>query len=250
MKLVAIFAATRREVNAVRRVFLVEEETRVAGCRWVIGRRGACRLFLVQTGVGNAKAGSACRQAFLRQQFDLAIACGFGCALTSAQIGDLLIGTEVMRHPGLGQSANVGEVVPCAAALTGAAINSAREAGVAVRSGRLVTVPAVVWRASDKREMAAETGAIGLDMESAMIGAAAREWQVPFLAVRAVSDLLDEDLPLDFNLFLEPGGWAVRAVACLMRPSRLVGLTRLRAQAATASDRMTAFFRSFLDAPV
>ena len=41
-----------------------------------------------------------------------------------------------------------------------------------------------------------------------MIGAEAAERRIPFAVIRAVSDLLDEDLPLDFNLFLTPSDWS------------------------------------------
>src|SRR2546426_7158003 len=41
---------------------------------------------------------------------------------------------------------------------------------------------------------------------------------VPFLLVRAVSDRADEDLPMDFNLWLSPWG-RVRGVAYLLRRS-------------------------------
>jgi adenosylhomocysteine nucleosidase len=62
-----------------------------------------------------------------------------------------------------------------------------------------------------------------------------------------VSDLLDEDLPLDFNLFLTPDGWPKGALACLTHPSRLLGLKRVRAQATLATERLTRFFERFLD---
>ncbi|MEE8241656.1 MAG: hypothetical protein V3R16_10335, partial [Nitrospirales bacterium] len=72
-----------------------------------------------------------------------------------------------------------------------------------------------------------------------------QERHVPFVVVRAVSDLLEEDLPMDFNQFLTPAGWLPGAAACLRHPSSLVGLGRLRAQCTTAATRMTSFFREF-----
>ena len=72
-----------------------------------------------------------------------------------------------------------------------AAIQAAACAGIPSRLGPFVTVPHVVWRAEEKHEIGAATGAVGLDMESFEVGRAAQGRNVPFLVVRAISDLRD-----------------------------------------------------------
>lgn len=215
--------------------------------RWVVGRRGGCRLFLYQTGVGVERAGAVCKSALASRPFDLAVASGFACALIPAAVGDLLIGTDVLSHGGEIGRPGGGPVWTCSDELTAAAGRSAAGAGLAVRSGRFVTVARVLCRAAEKRQIAASTGAIGLDMESAAVCAAAIERQVPVVIARTASDLVDEDLPLDFNLFLGPSGWARGAWTCATHPASLIGLNRLRRQAATGADRLTRFFERFLD---
>lgn len=215
------------------------------GVRWIVGRRGMVRLYLVQTGVGSDSTRAVCREAFRRLSVDLAVSSGFACALIPAQVGDVLIGTEVMAHPGPEPGTNL--TFPCFAAASAAACRAAEEAGLAPRRGGFVTVPRILWRAKDKRAMAG-TGAIGLDMESAAIGAAAAEHRIPFIIVRAVSDLVDEDLPLDFNLFQGLAGWGRGLAGLVARPSRAVGLHRLHRQAAVAALHLTRFFEKFLDA--
>jgi adenosylhomocysteine nucleosidase len=244
MQQVGIFTATRWEFNAVRRAISVETRTRVAGSRCAIGRRGNAKLYLFQTGVGIVKAGAVCREAFASQPLDLAISSGFACALTSSHIGDLLIGTDVVLHRGTGLPSEVSKPVPCAEGVGASAISAA---GVAARAGRFVTVRHVLCQASEKHVLAAETGAIGLDMESAAVGMVAAQHRVPFAIVRAVSDLLDEDLPLDLNLFLRPTGWPKGVLLCLAQPASLLGLNRLRKQSVLASDRLATFLGRFLD---
>lgn len=243
---VGIFTATRWELNSIRRAVLIEAERHVGDSRWVIGRRGSCRLFLIQTGIGPSRAGAVCRNALGRQPFDVAMASGFACALTPCRVGEILIGRDVIRQDGPDSSAK-GDVLTCAEHLRALAIRTAREAGLPAREGRLVTVPRVLWRAAEKHEVAASSGAVGADMESAAVGAAAAERNIPFLVIRGVSDLVDEDLPFDFNVFLGSGGWARAALTCLAEPSRLLALNRLRRQAALAAERMTTFFGKFLD---
>lgn len=247
MKQVGIFTATRWELNAVRGAIQVEGERRLAGSRCVIGRRGNCRLWLYQMGVGFERASAVCREALVSQPLDLAVSSGFACALASCRIGELLIGRDVIMYRDRACSLDPCEAVPCSPEFSAAAIKAAGGMNVTARAGRFVTVPRVLWRAREKGGVAAATGAVGLDMESAAVGAAARERQVPFVIIRAVSDLVDEDLPLDFNLFLTPPGWVRGALACLARPSSVIGLLRLRAQSLVASERITTFFGRFLD---
>ena len=106
-----------------------------------------------------------------------------------------------------------------------------------------MSVGHIVWRASEKARYAQMTGAIGLDMESAALAREAKHAQVPFVILRTASDLLDEDLPLDFNLFLRPTGWLKGIGSVLAAPSSLAGLGRLRRQSRSAAEKLTEFFQ-------
>jgi adenosylhomocysteine nucleosidase len=105
----------------------------------------------------------------------------------------------------------------------------------------------VVWQAEEKRRLQRATEATGLDMESAAVAAVAQERGLPMAIVRTVSDLADEDLPLDFNLFLRPTGWVKGMQAIIVRPSSLVGLNRLRKQSRVAADRLTEWFHLYAE---
>lgn len=247
MKRVGIFTATRWEQEAVSQAILIEERARVGGVPCVIGRRGACRVSVFRTGMGPVKAGAVSREALASCSLDLAVSSGFACALTSSQIGDLLIGTDVSSWQAEICSIDVSESVPCAVELQAAALMSARRVGLTVRTGRFVSVSQVLWRAEEKQRVAAGTGAVGLDMESAALGAIAKEQRVPFLVARTVSDLLDEDLPLDFNLFLTPKTWPQGLWRVARRPSCLAGILRLRRQSQAAAVRLTRFIEVFLN---
>jgi len=247
LKRVGIFTATRWEQEAVSQAILIEERARVGGVPCVIGRRGACRVSVFRTGMGPVKAGAVSREALASCSLDLAVSSGFACALTSSQIGDLLIGTDVSSWQAEICSIDVSESVPCAVELQAAALMSARRVGLTVRTGRFVSVSQVLWRAEEKQRVAAGTGAVGLDMESAALGAIAKEQRVPFLVARTVSDLLDEDLPLDFNLFLTPKTWPQGLWRVARRPSCLAGILRLRRQSQAAAVRLTRFIEVFLN---
>jgi adenosylhomocysteine nucleosidase len=176
---------------------------------------------------------------------------GFACALTPSGLGDLLIGTDALLAsgatgvPNMADGRNQLSPVRCDVVFGEAALHAAKAAGVSARTGRIMTAGRVLVQATEKQAVAAASGAVGLDMESVALGAIAMEHRVAFLIARTVSDLVDEDLPLDFNLFLRPSGWA-RGALGLLRPASLVGLQRLRRQTALASERLTTFLERFL----
>ena len=222
------------------------EVRRLIGQPGLIGRLGSCEVVLIRTGIGMAKASLASRAMLQSHEADLVISSGFACALSSSGIGDLLIGTKVACYDQLSAGPNAMPERFCATEVTTTAVAFARANGFTALAGPLVTVPRVIWRAEEKRRLAAASGAIGLDMESAAIAACAAERRVPFAVLRTVSDRVDEDLALDFNLFLNPLDWPRGMWACLSRPSSWRDLRRLRANGAIAAERLTDFFRRFV----
>jgi len=66
---------------------------------------------------------------------------------------------------------------------------------VKVHVGTLVESPVVLTSRSQKRAISKAYGAIAADMETAMCGKIARNANVPFLAVRAISDTVEMRIP-------------------------------------------------------
>ena len=201
---------------------------------------------MVQTGMGLEKARRSAHRLLVEQPIDLVVSTGFACALMETNIGALLVGLEAVQktEQGLQSVQAPSWVVP----------GTERDLVLAViktmvppeRIGRFVSTDRVVGSAKEKHELAKSTEAIGLDMESAALAAEAGRAQVPFVVIRSVSDLLDEDLPLDFNLFLRPTGWLKEVATVLTTPSRLLGLDRLRRQSVIAAQTLTDFFRRYV----
>jgi adenosylhomocysteine nucleosidase len=180
----------------------------------------------------------------------LVMSTGFACALVPAQVGDLIVGTAVSSVHFEGTWTMRDDRVLCEEAVGAGLLIVAQGAGMAARLGTVVSSGTVVWRAQEKRRLHCLTDATGLDMESAAVAAVAQERGVQLAIVRTVSDLVDEDLPLDFNLFLRPTGWIKGIQALIGRPSSIVGLNRLRKQSRVAADRLTEWFRHYAEADV
>jgi adenosylhomocysteine nucleosidase len=196
--------------------------------------------------VGLEKASQAASRLLHHRPFNLAVSTGFACALIQAEIGALLVGRDVVLVGVHGSEPSRAVDVPgverdAVLALADGAVPSGHV-------GRFVSADRIIGSALEKGRCACATGAIGLDMESAALAIEAQRAQVPFVIVRAVSDLLDEDLPLDFNLFLRPTGWLKGIAAVLGAPSSLLGLGRLRRQSLAAAKNLTAFFQRYATA--
>lgn len=208
---------------------------------------GSGECWVMQTGVGLQKARVSAHALFQEQTFALSLSSGFACALTAAEIGDVLMGTEVaIVDTGSPAPLDYCDVAGPVRDRFRAAIGE-REQGPRCLDGRFVSIDRIVGRASDKQALARRTGAIGLDMESAALAREASAAQVPFMIVRTVSDLLEEDLPLDFNLFLRPTGWLKGIAAVLANPLSLMGLVRLRRQSTVAARNLTSALRTSIE---
>jgi len=248
VKPVAIFAATRWELRALHRAFPTARAATLAGLRCFADERADQSYRLIQTGIGPEAAARVAGTIMDAQAMDHVISAGFACALVPAQVGDLMIGTHSLSAHSTGRWEVQGDGVVCDDRLIERMRALAHEAGLPVRAGRFVSAATVVGRAEEKRRLAGTVEAVALDMESQALGAAARQHGVPFAIVRTVSDLLDEDLPLDFNQFLRPLGWPKGLGQVLTHPGSLAGLNRLRKQSSLASARLTDLFTRYVAA--
>jgi len=104
----------------------------------------------------------------------------------------------------------------------------------------------VAVTSAEKRNLRAKTGAAAIEMEAAAVAQKAAEWGVPFHCVRAVSDIAQDDMPLDFNLYRDTEGRFSRgriAMAALCRPfTRVPALLRLDRNCRIAAESLGDFF--------
>jgi adenosylhomocysteine nucleosidase len=112
--------------------------------------------------------------------------------------------------------------------------------------GGLVCADRVAVTAAEKAGLRQKTGAAAVDMESSAVAQKARDWNVPFRSVRAVSDIAAEDMPLDFNLYRDARGRFSRgriALAALQRPfTAIPALLRLDRNCRIAAESLGEFF--------
>jgi nucleoside phosphorylase len=173
------------------------------------------RLRVVLTGIGRQAATAAAATVFCDRP-DLCIASGLAGGLSDTlRVGDVIAPAHV-SGPG---------VVPiaCDPSLLALALGCG-----ARRIGALHSASAIVVTATQKRQLSAIADAV--DMESRTILGEGRERNVPGLALRAICDVADVDLPLDLNHFVSPQGTMKRSrllAAMVWPPKALPGFVRL-----------------------
>jgi adenosylhomocysteine nucleosidase len=107
-----------------------------------------------------------------------------------------------------------------------------RLAGLPVRlhRGAIAGSATPVCRAADKHALRRHTGAMAVDMESQVVAAAAAEAALPFLAIRAIADPVDQDVPAFAMSGVDAAGHTHVApviAGLLRRPWALPDLIRL-----------------------
>ena len=206
-----------------------------------VGQAGGVEVHLIKTGMGPAAAAAAAHAVLSDMALDAVVSTGYAGAVGPAGIGAVILGTEILNWTTDHAQASFSSD-PALLAIAREAADSAR---VPWSQGAVATVEHVVWRAEAKQALGKASGAIAVDMESAAIAQAAAAVGVPFLLVRVVSDRADENLPMDFNLWLTPGG-RVRAVAQLvMRPSILRALFQMKRQVEQGAQNLACFFQAW-----
>lgn len=113
----------------------------------------------------------------------------------------------------------------------------------------LVTTPRVADQ-PEKRRLAAAYKAALVDMEAAAIARLAAMREIPFYAIKGVSDALDDRLP-DFNRFITPDGrfqTGKFALSALAAPKYWPSLIRMGENSRKAANGIAHTLLEFLDA--
>lgn len=229
---IAIFTALGWERRAVL-AGLDGVRVRERGRTWS-GRAGDLSCLVLQTGVGHARAGVAAGGT----EAAAFVACGCAGALASdLRPGDVVVTDGVLLLDATGRVERRVGATPAALPTWAAA------RGIALRVGLVASSPSVLATSATKR-VAAESGAVVVEMESAAIAAAAEARGIPFTGIRVVLDVADQELPLAADIVDAASGEvrAGRAVVVLApRPWLWPPVARLARQTRVADRRLRAF---------
>lgn len=194
---------------------------------------GTPSLLIAVARQGDAATTRARLDALIAKGADVVASFGIAGALDPALEPGTLVIPEAVLDMGAG-----GEAIA-----TDQGWRSILSANASVVSGRLASVAAPVTTPDDKARLYGETGAVAVDMESAIAGRLAADKGLPFVAVRVIADDARLALPAAALAGVDADG-AVRPLgtvtALLRRPGDLLGLLRLASATAKARHRLAA----------
>jgi adenosylhomocysteine nucleosidase len=195
---------------------------------------GGAQVRAILTGMGQEHALN-CAKRSLTYRPDICISTGLAGSLRSGyRPGDIMAARLVSE---------VGE--PVAVASHRELLSTAVDCG-ARQIERLATSKTLVRRAEHKRELGSQAEAV--DMESYTILAEAARCGVPAVAIRAISDSVDFDVPYDFEKARDARG-QIRMMGVLSqvlrRPAGLPDLLKLAHDSRFASRRLADFLDAF-----
>ncbi|MFZ0640826.1 MAG: hypothetical protein WA020_09600 [Candidatus Acidiferrales bacterium] len=187
------------------------------------------------TGVGGVRAKSVVRAA-LEWRPDICVAAGLAGSLRADyRVGQVLAARDIVELES-------GRTVAADADL----LHRAKTCG-AVVIDRLLTSSTMVLSAEGKRRLGNMAGAV--EMESFAVVTEAVAKSIPAIAIRAISDEVDEDLPMDFGGVLDDSGNVKtgRIVRALARaPQKLPALVRLGRHSRAASMKLAEFLERYV----
>lgn len=111
--------------------------------------------------------------------------------------------------------------------------------------GRLLSIDRLVLSASERRRLADHTGALACDNETAAVAEVCRKQKTRFLAIRMISDEIDDELPAELAHLLSQqtlaGKLGAVTGALFKRPANIKLMWQMRDDAGRASDGLAAF---------
>ncbi|MCA8998459.1 MAG: 5'-methylthioadenosine nucleosidase [Planctomycetaceae bacterium] len=159
-----------------------------------------------------------------------------GALVDGISSGDIVVGTGLTDERG--------------EASLGVSLKFPADPARGLHAGKLCTVDHIVREPREKRELAATTGAVAVDMESLAVAKVCRDRQTRFLAIRAISDDVNTELPREVTAILGPKG-TIRAGALvgsiLKRPSSVKDLWAMREQAVVAAEHLSKFLGGVIE---
>jgi adenosylhomocysteine nucleosidase len=194
-------------------------------------------VFVHLSGVGRKRAARAA-QSLLKRGATALLSWGTAGGL----VPDLAPGSLILPKTVMGSDPSLFQVDPS----WHERLRSRLEGHIDLRSESLIESPTVLMTPEEKRALAERTGAVAVDMESAAVAFTAKQAGLPFVAIRVISDTLDQTLPSSVLSAYDTSGhlkiWRLLRVL-VQHPEGLLGWMRLATSLREARRTLTEIAR-------
>ncbi|ADV87579.1 5'-methylthioadenosine/S-adenosylhomocysteine nucleosidase [Vibrio vulnificus] len=210
---VGIIGAMQQEVAILKEAMTNAQTVNKAGCTFYSGQINGVEVVLLQSGIGKVAAAIGTTILLDEYQPDMVLNTGSAGGFDSSlNLGDVVISTEVRHHDAdvtafgyeMGQMAGQ----PAAFLADEKLMNLAEKAleqmdGQHAVRGLICTGDAFVCTAERQAFIRQHfPSVIAVEMEASAIAQTCHQFKVPFVVVRAISDVADKESPMSFEEFL------------------------------------------------
>jgi nucleoside phosphorylase len=196
------------------------------------------QLDVLLTGIGwSAASAASMADEIVKERPDICISTGLAGALKSEyRHGDVLVAARVLRS-------DTSESLATSLVLMTAAVKSG-----ATSVNTFVTNGGIIGDARSKLEMASLGEAV--EMESFHVLSSVSAARIPSIAIRAVSDTVGQDLPMDFAKVVDRAGhvrWARMARELGRHPRKISSLIQFGRESRRAAEKLADFLDRYVD---
>lgn len=203
------------------------------------GRLGSRRVAIAQSGPGCEAASRATAALIAAHSPDWIFSTGFAGGLNEKlKKHDILMADQVIHFDGRHLLLDL-KVDPSALAAT-----------PGVHAGSLLTADRIIRVPKEKRELGDMHNALAVDMETFAVAEVCSHDKVPLIAVRIISDAVDDELPKDLDRLMRQKTVVRKAGAVvgsiMNRPGSVKDMLKLKEDALVASDKLARFLESMI----
>jgi adenosylhomocysteine nucleosidase len=225
--LVALFAAFPQELKHIRKTFPSSQNLEDKPVPHQVKQYPACDIITVQTGMGSANVQTAFRRILREHHPDVVISAGFGGALyEEAKIGDIVWSTRSLFIGGDGRTGQLEHHHEGAVhgSTIGRQLGEKLSEKTAAAEGIIVTLSGMMSKSKIKKMIPHDLLFPVCDMETFYLAKLSHLNRVPFLALRSITDRLNEDVPLDLLAVTDSTGQYSfsRALMLLLAKPKLI----------------------------
>jgi len=199
-----------------------------------VGHLGDRRVAVVQSGPGREAAARATGAVLAGHRPAWVISAGFAGGLDNAVRRDHIVVADSV-------TTESGERL---------AIDMKMPPGERLHIGRILTIDRIVHRPEEKQRLGRDHQALAVDMETYGVTQACRDGHARCVAVRIVSDAVDDELPRELENLMKQksiGGKMGAVVGSLFRrPASIKDMWQLKERALLASDVLAKFLEGMI----
>lgn len=211
MSKIGIIFAMKEEIDALKKYLVINKETKYYDLVFYEGTIEGKLCVLVECGVGKVNAARTTQVLIDKFDVDKVINVGVaGGVDSSLNVGDIVIGEKLVQHDfditpfahEKGYIPNVGVYMDADKNMVDKAISVIKDSDISYRSGVIASGDIFCTLASMSEKINHKFNALCTEMEGAAVSQVCVLCGVPFLVIRSISDVVNNDNVVTYDEFV------------------------------------------------